>query len=347
MNKTYKILIGIVSTILVLIIGFVVYYNMNLSAVSKSDEQVIVTIESGSSQYAALDALEDAGLIKNKTVAKVYLKLHPMDNLQANTYILNKNMDLKEMLSILENPSFENILKSKLTIPEGTRLVDIVDIIADNTGLKSKDILKKWSNKDYLKTLIKDYDMLSDEILDEDIKYPLEGYLYPETYYITEQEEDIDHITRTLLDMTQTKINGLQSSIDKMGYTVHEFLTLSSIVECESLFDEDKPIIAGVFINRLNKDMALQSDITVNYALNKTGVKVSYKQLETDSKYNTYKYKGLPVGPVSNVCVDTMNAVVNYTKSDYLFFFAKEDGTVIYSKTVSEHEKAVEKYRWY
>ena len=128
---------------------------------------------------------------------------------------------------------------------------------------------------------------------------------------------------------------------------MHEFLALSSIVENESLFEKDRPKIAGVFINRLNEDMALQSDITVLYALQEKRVDVTYADLEVDSKYNTYKNTGLPVGPVCAVSASTMDDVLNYEKSDYLYFFATENGEVIYSKTLEEHEKVVEENIWY
>ena len=139
-----------------------------------------------------------------------------------------------------------------------------------------------------------------------------------------------------MLDYMDQHLTPYKDSMTKLGYTPHQFLTLCSVVERESLFDKDRPAIAGVFINRLKIGMRLQSDITVNYALNRTGVKVTTKMTKTDSPYNTYKY-----------AQKTMDAVANYTPSDYLFFFAKKDGTVIYSKTYEEHQKAVKENKWY
>ena len=115
----------------------------------------------------------------------------------------------------------------------------------------------------------------------------------------------------------------------------------------ESLYDEDISKIAGVFMNRLNKGMRLESDITVNYALQRTGVKVTHKMLQTKSPYNTYLYKGLPVGPVSSVQIKTFDRTIHYAKHDNYYFFAKKDGQVIYSKTYKQHLEAVEKYKWY
>ena len=150
-----------------------------------------------------------------------------------------------------------------------------------------------------------------------------------------------------ILRKTDEELTARKSQISASGRSVHEFLTLASIVESESLFEKDRPVIAGVFINRLNKDMPLQSDITVLYALQEKRVDVSYADLEVDSKYNTYKHTGLPVGPVCAVPGNTMDDVLNYEKTDYLFFFATEDGEVIYSKTIDEHNKVVEDNVWY
>ena len=137
-----------------------------------------------------------------------------------------------------------------------------------------------------------------------------------------------------ILDHTDSMLSQRRESIEASGWTVHQFLSLASVVESESLFDEDRP-------------MPLQSDITVLYALQEKKVDVTYADLEVDSPYNTYKYTGLPIGPVSAVSSRGMDDTLNYEGSDYLYFFAKEDGTVIYSKTYEEHEQAVSENLWY
>ena len=147
--------------------------------------------------------------------------------------------------------------------------------------------------------------------------------------------------------MMDDHLTSYKPFMDSKGWTAHQFLTFASVVERESLFNEDRPIIAGVFMNRLDINMLLQSDITVNYAWDRTGVDVTYDHLEIDSPYNTYKYAGLPIGPISSVSAVTLDACANYTSHDYYYFFAKEDGTVIYSSTLSEHNAAVSANKWY
>ena len=177
--------------------------------------------------------------------------------------------------------------------------------------------------------------------------YPLEGYLYPETYFVTSEKPTIQETTEMILDHTDKVLSKRKADIKSSNMTVHQFLTLSSVVENESLFEKDRAKIAGVFMNRLNKNMPLQSDITVLYALQEKRVAVTSADLQVDSKYNTYKNAGLPVGPVCSPSAGTMDDVLNYEKSDYYYFFAKKDGSVIYSKTYEEHQKAVSENKWY
>ena len=179
------------------------------------------------------------------------------------------------------------------------------------------------------------------------IMFPLEGYIYPETYFVSDENPSIEQVTEMILDKTEEELTARKGAITEMRMTVHEFLALTSIVENESLFEKDRPIIAGVFVNRLAKDMTLQSDITVLYALQEKRVDVTYEDLEVDSKYNTYKYAGLPVGPVCSPSAPAMDDLLNYEKSDYLYFFATEDGKVLYSKTLEEHNKVVRENMWY
>ena len=178
--------------------------------------------------------------------------------------------------------------------------------------------------------------------------YPLEGYLYPETYFITEENPTMESVTEIMLDMMDSALSSRKSQIESSGFTVHEVLALSSVVEREaSNVKEEMPKVAGVFINRMNKGMNLGSDVTVCYANGKTSLELTQSELNIDSKYNTRKYAGLPVGPICAVNGDAMDSVLDYEKSDYLFFFATQDGTIIYSKTNEEHDKVVKENKWY
>ena len=342
---------GIIIVLAVLLIvcaaGGFLLFNSGIGPVSADSEEIIVTVESGSGYYQIIDALDEAGLIKNKTMAKVYVKVFAPDNLQANTYVLNQNMDLKTMLNIISTGDFQHLLKTKFTIIEGCTIPEAAASIAEAMGFDSADVLNKWSDSAFLQELIRDYWFLDESILNSSILFPLEGYLYPETYFVVEQEPTIESITRLCLNLMNERLTPYQKNIETLGMTAHEFITLASVVQAESLFEEDYKMIAGVFYNRLAEGMPLQSDITVLYALQEKRVDVTYADLEVDSEYNTYKYAGLPVGPVCCVQNAILDACADYEKHEYYYFFATQDGDVLYSKTLAEHNATVQANLWY
>ncbi|MBE5957057.1 MAG: endolytic transglycosylase MltG [Lachnospiraceae bacterium] len=322
------------------------YYKNGIAPVSKESKEVIITVENGQSAYSILNLLDSHGLVGDVTCGKIYLKLNEIHNLHANTYLLNENMSLSEIFAVMENPTDKYVLKLKVTILEGTSIAEIAESIGTAMEVESSTVLNLLNDTTFIQSLIDKYWFLHDDILAEGIKYPLEGYLYPETYLLN-SNNTMEDVIYASLDAMDQYLTANKTAIEGLGWTPHEFLTFASVVERESLFDEDRPKIAGVFKNRLDINMRLQSDITVNYAWERTGVDVSYAHLEIDSPYNTYKYGGLPIGPISTVSSITMDSCINYEDNDYLFFFAKQDGTVIYSKTLAEHNKAVSENKWY
>ncbi|MBR3786282.1 MAG: endolytic transglycosylase MltG [Firmicutes bacterium] len=347
--QSKKKIIAIVSAIVaVCILGGVVFFVSGLGAVSKDDTaDVVVTVESGSGAYDILYALDEAGLVKNGFCGKLYMKFFAPDTLQANTYVLNKTLSLKEQVNIIATGDLHYVQSSRFTIIEGATYKDAAAAISKTLGFSEEEIIAKWSDTAFLKELIGEYWFLTEEILKDGIICPLEGYLYPETYTIMDSDPDIEGVTRMIMDLTGSQLEPLKEDIPSLGMSCHEFLAFASVVENESLFEEDRAKIAGVFMNRLKKDIALQSDITVLYALGEKRVDVTYADLEVDSLYNTYKHAGLPVGPVSNPYIKTMEDCINYEKHDYYYFFATEDGKVLYTKTLAEHEQVVEENLWY
>ena len=342
-----KGLLIIILLMIVLAGGAFIAYRSGISAVSAEDKEVTVTIPAGSTVSSVVDILDEEGLINSKLCAKVYVKLGAPDDVKANTYRLNKNMDLDTMFDIISKGTSDYIVQSKITVIEGSTIPQVAADVAAITDESEEDIIDKWNDESYLKELIDEYWFLDDDILGDDIKYPLEGYFYPETYFLADEDISVDTVTRKFLDMTDENLSEIKDDIEKSKFSVHELLTFSSLVESEANFDEDIPKIAGVFMNRLDKDMLLQCDSTVLYALEKKHIDVTIDETRTDSPYNTYKYKGLPPGPICAMLASTIEDCVNYEDNDYLFFFATEDGTVLYTKTYEEHQKVVEENKWY
>lgn len=348
-NGKSRTLVVVLAILVVLLAGGLIFYVHGISAADPGNkDKVVVTVESGTSVLQILNQLDEAGLVQNKFCGKLLVKFSSPDQIQANTYVLNKDMTLTEILNAMNTGDPDYISQSKFTVIEGATIPQAAEAIAKESGLSQKEILDKWSDEDYLKSLINRYWFITDDILNPQLKYPLEGYLYPETYFLSEENPDIEKITVSMLDKMDQELSPLKDEIqNQLGMSIHEFLSFASVVERESLFEKDRSKIAGVFKNRLDQDMALQSDITVLYALDRTGVKVSVAETRVDSPYNTYRNKGLPAGPICAVPARTMEDCIHYEKNDYLFFFATEDGNVLYSKSYEEHQKIVKENKWY
>lgn len=348
MKGKFKVVFIIAIVLVVIITGGLFFYLSGLGAVdSKNEDHVTVNIPSGSGASYIVEILDENGLVKNKTCAKINARISGYNSLQANTYIFSKSMTLPEMFKAINTGDFNYLSKEKLTVREGLTIPQVAEAISAELPFSKDEIMKKWSDKTYLKELIGQYWFLTDDILDSDIKYPLEGYLYPETYFITEENPSIESITVMMLDMMDKQLSDIKRDIESNKYSIHEILTLASIVEKESSNVSDAmPEVAGVFINRLNKGISLGSDVTVNYIFEKDGVELTVSQLDSDNKYNTRKFTGLPPGPICSVNIKAIDSVLNYKDTDYMFFYATPEGEIIFSKTVEEHNKAVEEHPW-
>ena len=171
--------------------------------------------------------------------------------------------------------------------------------------------------------------------------FPLEGYLYADTYFVTTDNATIEGFTEMCLDKMDSALSERRDQIDASGFSVHEFLTLTSIVTKEAR-SGDQPAVAGVFMNRLAQGMSLGSDVTVSYIFNEDRVELRQSQLDSDNPYNTRKFAGLPPGPISTVVGGAMDAVLDYTKSDDLYFFADGDGVVHFFKNQADFEQGIE-----
>ena len=210
------------------------FYSSGLKPMGTSDETVVVSVESGDTYYGLIETLEEQGLIKSATIAKIYLKLNSISQLQANDYELNKGMSLQEIIEVVSTGDFNYLLKYKMTVPEGLTLPEVAEIVANQVGTTKDKVLSTWDDEDYVASLCEDYWFLnSDEVLQEDIMHPLEGYLYPETYTLTTSEPTIDYITRNMLDLTGQSLEKYKDGIADLGFTVHEFLSFASVVERE------------------------------------------------------------------------------------------------------------------
>ncbi|MDD5921671.1 MAG: endolytic transglycosylase MltG [Eubacteriales bacterium] len=338
----HKIWIGIL--IVLFILGFAfgfVYYRMTAANSSKKTVQAFVVEEgSGTSQIAA--ELESKGLIRSANGFKIYARIHKMDGkFQAGTYNLSPSMKVSEIANIIEGGKVAAV---SVTITEGMNEFEIAQLLAKK-GLVDKDkFIDAAENTDFSK----EFPFLKNA---QKGKYRLEGYLYPETYSIPEGSSEED-IIRIMLKQFQKVYQSLsiKKKAAKMGYSVNEIMTVASIVEKESGNKKDRPTVASVIYNRLKEPMKLQMDSTVNYALITNGKTItgatSYKDLEEDSPYNTYRVDGLPPGPICSPGKSSIEAALDPDDTDYLYFVLSEklDGTSYFTDNYEDFMKAANAY---
>ncbi len=299
---------------------------------SQSKEIKIFVIEKGEGLKKIGEKLENEGLIKDKNIFILYSFLKNLrKNFLPGEYELQKNMSLKRIIEILTSPRKEK----KITLIEGLNVNEIASYLEKEKIVKKDDFLEKIKDVDFFKER---YEFLKDEKIKS-----LEGFLFPDTYYFFENSKSEEVILK-MLDNFDKKISQLKNEIDKQKKTIYEIVILASIIEKEVRFKEDKYLVADIFYRRLKANIPLQADSTINYFTGKKLRQATAEDIKIDNPYNTYKYKGLPPGPISNPGLDSILAAIYPQKNEWWYFLNREDGTTIYSKTLKEHNLNKAKY---
>ena len=219
----------------------------------------------------------------------------------AGDYVLTPSMTLQQIIDSLKTGKVIQEAAVKIAIPEGIQLSEIAGIIANHTDFSTEEVMKKLNDHEFIDSLMSQYpNLLTEEIYDAKVKYPLEGYLFPATYSFSENNPTL----KTSLLLCWIKQNpfwmNISIQIEEKEMSVHQLLTMASLIEEEATEQVDRDQIASVFYNRMNTGMPLQTDPTVLYAKGEHEKRVYYKDLEIDSPYNTYKNQGLTPGPIAN-----------------------------------------------
>ncbi|WP_245807713.1 endolytic transglycosylase MltG [Halobacillus massiliensis] len=307
---------------------------------SQDDSQIHVEIPIGSSTAQIASTLEKHGVIKNDLVFRLYTKYKNVSGFQAGNYQFTASMTHDEIIESLKEGKLIKEAAVSITIPEGRNMEQIAEKYAKEFEFTKDEFLEKANDEGFLKEMMdKHPELLSKDILNEDIRYPLEGYLFSTTYQYEVENPGIEQIIEDMLMATEEVVLQYKEQIEERDLTVHEALTMASLVENEARTEENRKKVAGVFYNRLDEDMMLQTDPTVLYALGKHKDRVLYEDLEVDSPYNTYKNKGLPSGPISSFNRNSLEAAINPIESEYLYFLADGEGEIYYSETLKEHNK--------
>lgn len=293
---------------------------------------VQIAPRSTTGQIAAM--LEKQGIIRDDQAFRLYARYHNLDSkIQAGYYFLNPSMSTKEILNILVRGKTAS---KSFTIPEGYTLKKITE------SLSAKGFIREQLFNDLLVSGQFNYAFLKDVPQGEN---RLEGYLFPETYNISLDSTEKDILNAMLAGMErQIKEIKLEEKAKELNLTLHQAVTLASMIEREARVDKDRALISGVIHNRMKKGMLLQIDATVEYALGGPREKIYYKDLEVDSPYNTYKYNGLPPGPIASPGRESLLAAVNPAQTKYLYYVAKPDGSHAFAETLAEHNANKLKY---
>lgn len=342
-----KIVMIILSFFVTLAAFFAILFLTMTSAVSKSQETVELEVKSGETYLSIADDLKEENLIKSEFFYKLYIKIFKPNQIQSGKYELNESFSVSEIIEVLKQGSNYNPNIVKLTIPEGKNIKQIAVLISEATTYSAEDIISTIDNQAFVDSVINKYEFITEAIKQEGIKHPLEGYLFPDTYEI-DKTKSIETIITKMLDQMEKVIKEYDFSNSK--YTIHEILTLASIVELEGKLDDDRKTIAGVFYNRLNIGMQLGSDVTsyYGYGLDITEP-ITKVALNDVNPYNTRgNVKALPIGPICNSGKASIEATINPNQTDYMYFIANTcddaDNKTYFAITYSEHQKNVNKY---
>ncbi|KRL01359.1 endolytic transglycosylase MltG [Liquorilactobacillus capillatus] len=347
-----KIVVGVVLVIVLLVITVGVigyrYVNRGLQPLdSKSDEKIEVKVPIGSTTKQIGSILEDKKVIKSGFVFDYYVKTKKYGQFKAGYYELKPSMTLKQISQKLQKGgSSESRYTGKVLVREGVTADSIGDAVEANTRFSKKDFLALLNNQAFVDKLKSTYpELLTSAASAKDVRYKLEGYLYPATYFAG-KKVSLEELVTKMVAKTNSVMEPYYTEVKKRNMSVQEVMTLASLVEREGVTEKDRYRIAGVFENRLDKKMMIQSDISVLYALGKHKKNVTYKDLKVDSPYNLYLHQGVGPGPFNNPSLTSIKAVLNPAERDkgYLYFIANmKTGKVYYSKTYEQHQKLTDK----
>ena len=328
-KRLFKIIIGLGAPFLAALLFFMAYIH---TPVTPKEPQI--TIEKGMSLKQISHALEENGIIRFPLLFMIYVQMaREGDSLQAGLYLFDKPAAPREVLNRLAKGL---IYALKVRLGEGwtaKQISDYLETLSFNTDPGFQQTFIK---------LVKDPMLI--QILGLNVK-SLEGYLFPNTYYVETTATPADYLTAFVKLFEKNYQKALQGLPTLPPYSQHQIVTLASIIEKETGIEDERRIIASVFYNRLAKGIALQSDPTIIYGLKNFTGDIKKADIRNPHPYNTYVHSGLPPGPICNPGFASIKAALNPAQTNYLYFVSKGDGTHHFSATAKEHTEAVKFYQ--
>lgn len=329
MKRLSNIAGGILVFSTIIIVVCCLFYNYQLSPVSKSDKIVSVEIPSNTTARGIASILKKNDLIRDERMFLIYVKIMNVDNMKAGYYEFSYNMGVKGIVSLLEEGSKKNPNEIQITFKEGITMRDIAKVISNNTNNSYDSVIEKSNDVTYIDSLINKYWFITGDIKNKDIYYKLEGYLFPDTYRFNSKDVTVEEIFNKMIGEMANVLETYRKDMEKSNLSIHEILTLSSMVEKEASREIDRSKVASVFINRINRGMSLGSDVTTRYAFKVDNPKqvLTKVQYNTRNPYNTRVTDGsmngkLPVGPICTLSESSIKASVYPDDTNYIYFIA-------------------------
>lgn len=344
-KSSIVVLIALIALFVVGIsIGCYYFYSL-LPVNSDAKEKITFELEKGWGLNKVADELEKKGLIKNSFTFKIYIKLNNDKSFLAGTYSLSKNMSVNDI--VIDLTTGASVLDDSISVTfvEGKRFPYYAQKIADTFGYTYDEVINKTSDEEYLNSLIKKYWFIENDILSKELYYPLEGYIFPDTYSF-KKNATIEEIIEKMLDAMGEKLVTYKSEIELSSIKFHGLLTLASVVELEAVTPDDRLLVAGVFYNRINANDSLGSDVTTYYGVKKD-ITESLFQSEIN-RCNAYNTRGncnsgkLPVGPIASPSLSSIVAAITPEKTKYYYFVADVNNKLYFAETEAGHQKNID-----
>lgn len=332
MQYNKKIKISFLILVIIILAGIYFWQGIYLPINKNSKEEIIFSIKKGEGTKEIAVNLEKEGLIKMATLFRIFTILKGVSGkLQAGDYLISLSMAIPE---ITEKFISGEVIKESITIIEGWNSKEIAQYLGE----------KGFSKEEFLNLVKKDFSGEYNFLKDKPKNLDLEGYIFPDTYEIQKGEtlEEVAH--KTLQNFDKKLTQDLRKEIEKQNKTIFDIITMASMIEKEVKILEDKKLVSGILWERLENNIPLQVDATISFITGKKGTTILIEETKIDSPYNTYNYKGLPLGPISNPGLESIIAAIYPESSNYWYYLSTPEGKTIFSKTLEEHNIAKEKY---
>jgi len=337
MQKKVHIFLGVL-LLFALLLSFFVYWGV-FTEKNPRGEDVVFVVEKGESLRQIAGSLEKENIIRDKNFFVFYAVISGKGkDLKAGTYLLSSSMSVSEIVKEMFRGS-----ENRVTIIEGWNLRDIAGYLEEG-GFGSRQDFYQLAGAP---PMIKDGELIPEQrgvLREKPGEGMLEGFLFPDTYYISPGTPMEDIVKAMLLNFERRVLNKLEEEIEESEMALYEIITLASLLEKEVTDFDEKRVVAGIIKRRDEIGMNLQIDATITYLTGRRSVAIPITETRIDSPYNTYVYSGLPKGPICNPGIDSIKAALSPKESEYLYYLSKPSGETVFSRTHDEHVEAKNRY---